>query len=172
MTRLPWTRAVQCTSQEQIGDFRCSRASVTDWLHQKAIASRPHVTTVLYLDDHESVIAFAATTTVVVDVRGGTSAQRFGQRDGQSVGFFLAQMGVREDRAGEGIGSAVLRHTMARAVRSYEEAPFSLFVVDAADETLVEYYRRRGLRPLNNQLRLVAPMHKLAKKLSAASDLD
>lgn len=119
--------------------------------------------TTLYADADGGVIAFAATTMVIVNVYEGTSAQRTGSREGSSVGFLLAQMGVRTGLTGAGIGKAVLREVMAASVRAYREAPFPLFVVDAADEALVGYYERAGLRRLAGQFRLVTPMRQIAK---------
>lgn len=165
MTQQAWAIVARLTDYQQILGFTCGRPSVDDWLHQKALAASPLVQTQLYVDHDESVVAFAATTMVIVEVVGGTSQQRFGSRDGESVGFMLAQMGVRSDRAGRGIGKAVVKHVVGNAAAAYRQAPFPLFVVDAADENLVTYYEQLGLRRLANTLRLVAPMRKIVGAL-------
>ncbi|KQY96825.1 hypothetical protein ASD19_09755 [Microbacterium sp. Root53] len=167
MSSAAWASRLILTDAQQISGFRCGRSSVDEWLHEKALSSKATVRTTLYLDAEQTLIAFAATTTTIVEVSGATSAQRANSRDGRAVGFLLAQMGVRHDLAGKGIGGAVLRDAMRSAARMHEEAPFSLFVVDAADESLVEYYRRAGLVRLGNQLRLATPMRKIKALVNA-----
>lgn len=167
MTAAPWTGTAVLAMANQIAGFECDRASVNEWLHGKALAARPNVKTTLYLGADGSVVAFAATTMVIVSVHDGTSAQRAGSREGNSVGFLLAQMGVRTGMTGAGIGKAVLREVMAASVRAYQEGPFPLFVVDAADERLIGYYEQAGLRRLAGQLRLATPMRQIIRSFDS-----
>ncbi|MGL4177449.1 MAG: hypothetical protein ACRCSN_15390 [Dermatophilaceae bacterium] len=161
MTANPWTAVAELTDPSQIHGFTCGRESVDTWLHERALAARPNVATRLYLDENTRLIAFAATTMVIVVVAGGTGAQRAGSRDGHSVGYLLAQMGVRSACANRGVGKAVVRDVMRSAARAHAEAPFPLFVIDAADESLVGYYQGIGLRRLGDTLRLATPMRKI-----------
>ena len=165
MTDQPWTSVAVLTDSGQVEGFRCGRESVDAWLHERAIGARSLVRTRLYLGDDERPIAFAATTTAVINVAEGTNAQRAGSRDGSSVGFLLAQMGVQEEESRRGVGGAVIKDVMASAARAYAEVPFPLFVVDAADESLVPYYERMGLRPLADGLRLATPMRAILRAL-------
>ncbi|MDR3360168.1 MAG: hypothetical protein LBO20_05895 [Bifidobacteriaceae bacterium] len=169
MSRQPWASKSTLRTAEQVTGFECGRDSVDQWLHDKAVQARPHVLTTLYLDADGEVMAFAATTMMILAVEGGTSAQRAGSRDGQSVGFLLAQMGVRKDLSGRGIGKAVVRGVMMAASRAGKEAPFPLFVVDAADESLISYYEALGLRRLKNQLRLATPMRQITRIIDSTS---
>lgn len=166
MTAVGWVTTELLVEANQITAFSCDRESVNEWLRDKAIAASRNVHTKLYLDEAESVVAFAATTMVLVNVTNGTSAQRQGNRDGESVGYLLAQMGVRTGLTGNGLGKAVLADVMASAARAHSEAPFPLFIVDAADEALIGYYEQFGLRRLTNQLRLATPMRQIIKSLS------
>jgi len=163
----PWASAAVLVDAEQIAGFACDRDSVTEWLHTKALLARPNVATRLYLDQAGAVIGFAASTQVVVDIEDGTSAQRAGSREGRSVGYLLAQMAVRSGLSGQGIGSAIVRDVMMSAARAHTESPFPLFVVDAADETLIDFYTEKGLRRLSNQLRLATPMRRIIELLGA-----
>lgn len=165
MKQALWRSTILLVEPEQIAGFTCDRDSVTEWLHTKALSARPHVATKLYLDSAGAVMGFAASTQVVVDVEDGTSAQRAGSREGRSVGYLLAQMAVRSGLSRQGIGSAILRDAMVSAARAYAESPFPLFVVDAADESLIEYYAAKGLRRLSNQLRLATPMRQIVRLL-------
>ncbi|MGL5865754.1 MAG: hypothetical protein ACRCYX_07755 [Dermatophilaceae bacterium] len=158
-----WTAVAELTDAAQIHGFTCGREPVDSWLHDRALAARPTVTTRVYLDENRGVVAFAATTMVIVVVAGGTSKQRAGSRDGHSVGYLLAQMGVRSDCANHGIGKAVVKDVMRSATRAHAEAPFPLFVVDAADESLVGYYEQLGLRRLRDTLRLATPMRSVLR---------
>lgn len=67
----------------------------------------------------------------------GSNATCRPSRQGLSVGFMLAQMGVDSSHTGRGLGSAVLRDAMQSAARAHAEGPFPLFIVDAADDSLV-----------------------------------
>lgn len=141
--------------------FRCGEPTVDGWLHDKAAAVAHLVSTTFYCDAANEVVGFSATKWIIVDVTSGSNAQRSGSIDGQSVGYLLAQMGVREDLKGQGIGEAILRATMMIARDVYLQTPFPLFVVDALNPELVQYYEKRGLRPLAGDLRMVAPMKKI-----------
>ena len=166
MTARLWASVTTLTEAAQIDGFRCDRESVHNWLHEKALAARPNVQTLLYLDDEGRPVAFAATTMAIVTVADGTSAQRAGSREGQSVGFMLAQMGVHSERADGGIGRAIVKDVMEAAVRAHAEGPFPLFVVDAAEEALVGYYEGLGLRRLADGLRLATPMRSILRIVS------
>ncbi|MGW9020194.1 GNAT family N-acetyltransferase [Leucobacter chromiiresistens] len=163
-----WDETEELRESAQAQSFRCGLASVDSWLQEKAISARPNVRTTIFKRANEVPVGFYAARTIVVNVEGATSAVRQGSdRDSLHIGFLLAQMGVREDLQGTGIGSLILREAMSSAARSYSEAPFGLFVVDAENENLISYYEKFGLKPLRNDLRLVAPMRKIVKALSA-----
>jgi hypothetical protein len=166
VTDPPWSSVTPLDDGEQIQGFRCDRESVHNWLHERALGARPNVLTRLYLGEDERPVAFAATTMAIVTITGGSSAQRAGNREGQSVAFMLAQMGVRSDLMGVGVGRAVVRDVMAAAARAHAEGPFPLFVVDAADESLVGYYEGIGLRRLADGLRLATPMRSILRSLA------
>jgi GNAT superfamily N-acetyltransferase len=160
-----WVSKQPFRDPAQIAGFECGRASVDQWLHGKALAAHPNVSTTLYTGATGNVVGFAAVTMAVLVVADATSAQRTGSRGGMSVGYMLAQMGVHAAESGRGVGRAVVRDSMLSAARAYGEAPFPLFVVDAADELLAGYYEELGLRRLPNQLRLATPMRRVIKIL-------
>lgn len=161
-----WVSSAEFREEDQINGFECGLESVDSWLQDKALRARPNVRTTLYIGEDDSVVGFHAAKTIIVDVNGAVNAFRQGcDRAGLQAGYLLAQMGVRRDLHGQGVGAAILKEAMMSAVRAYEESPFGLFVVDAENEELVPYYEQFGLRPLQNDLRLVVAMRKIVKGL-------
>lgn len=114
-----------------------------------------------------TVVAFFAVKTIVVTSDGLPKRyEKYASEEGYLPAVLLAQMGVNTTHQGNGAGRAVFREALARAVVMYEESRIPLFLVDAADESLVRFYEKLNMvRTSPSSLRLVASLGTISKAL-------
>lgn len=177
MSECPWTSIEKDDGGRDLSGFSCGLESVDEWIHQQP---RPHkglIAIHLCLGEDDDVMSFFALKHISVSTETlpdeNKKLKRGASRDGRSVGLLLAQMGVRADLQGSGIGRATIRESMRKAVRIQEISPFQLFVVDAANEELVDFYRTFGFTRIGTTLRLATPMKAVCKvvdRLGAQGD--
>ncbi len=78
----------------------------------------------------------------------------------------LTCLAVSRDRQGEGFGGVLLEQAMRHALLSLEFAASEMFVVDAADQNAIEFYKRHGLELLHEEgRRLIIPTLSIARLL-------
>jgi GNAT superfamily N-acetyltransferase len=163
---VPWVRVAKLEPQHDIDSFSCGFEQVDNWLHDSARGSERMVATHVCLDDTDQVRAFFALKTIIVQTEGMNSVQRRGTSDGVATGILLCQMGLNASDRGNGVGGQLMRSVFTEAAKAHAISPVNLFVVDAANEQLVDYYERAGLRRVPTTLRLAAPMNAVVKSLS------
>jgi len=161
-----WETVERLAAHHDIESFACGEASVDDWLHNSARGNSHFVATFVCLDAGGVVRGFFALRTIIVPVEGFSSRNRQGAVDGVSVGILLCQMGVSENDRGEGHGVLLLKRAMEEAANAHSSSPVLLFVIDAANESLVSYYEKAGLTRVPNTLRLATRMSAVVKSLS------
>ncbi|MFZ1382684.1 MAG: GNAT family N-acetyltransferase [Scrofimicrobium sp.] len=75
----------------------------------------------------------------------------------------LTRLAVSRDRQGEGFGGVLLEQAMRHALLSLEFSASEMFVVDAADQNAIEFYKRHGLELLHEEgRRLIIPTLSIA----------
>ncbi|KAA9154222.1 GNAT family N-acetyltransferase [Microbacterium lushaniae] len=160
---------VHLSSEDELARFSSGTASVDAWFAEKAWSSRHIVQTYVCYSETGALIGCFALRLVVVHVMAFPSSLRGGANsDGESIGLLLAQMGVQKERQGEGFGREIVRAAMVVATSIHASSPLQLFVVDAENESLIEYYKGLGLRHIEGSYRLLAPMSKIAKAIQAS----
>ncbi|WP_104137197.1 hypothetical protein [Cryobacterium sp. Y62] len=163
-----WERVETLNDTHNIEDFSCGRTTVDDWLHEKSRANSHSVTTHVCLDG-QLVNAFFALKTIIVSVDGFSNRLRRGSNEeGYAAGILLCQMGVGVDHHGHGHGKALLRAAMQMAAEVHNRSPHQLLVIDAADESLVDWYAKAGFALVPGTRRLVMPMAAVVKALRPA----
>ena len=76
--------------------------------------------------------------------------------------MLLAQMGLHESEQHRGHGEALFFRAAQEAAVCNAVCRIQFLVLDAADDNLVEWYRRRGMKQIRNTRRLVARLDKMA----------
>ncbi|WP_172411823.1 GNAT family N-acetyltransferase [Arthrobacter globiformis] len=153
--------------EHDVSRLICGLPSVDEWLQNQARANARHVATHVCVDGAGAVVGFFALKTVIVATAGYSSRIRNGSQEGQSVGILLCQMGLDKPLQGSGHGKLLLRRALAEAVAAHEISPVQLFLVDAANEDLIEFYKFPGMQLIPNTTRLIAPMGAVVKAVKA-----
>jgi predicted N-acetyltransferase YhbS len=167
-----WSHVALLDSHHDISTFSTGLASVDQWFANNALPEQAagRVRTHVCLSEANEIVAFFSLKHIIVTVEGASSILRqTAETAGATTGLLLAQMGVRTDLQGAGVGKQVIRQVMTVAANLHAQAPFRLLVVDAEHEGLVSYYRRLGFRRLTNDPRLVMKMSAVHKILQAGS---
>jgi GNAT superfamily N-acetyltransferase len=75
----------------------------------------------------------------------------------------VGRLAVSEARQGEGLGALLLADAVRRAYASAATVGSSMLVVDAINERAAAFYEGNGFVRLPDSLRLVLPMHAIAR---------
>ena len=77
----------------------------------------------------------------------------------------LGRLAVTQQYQGKKMGSVLLMDALYRALESSRQVASAAVIVDAIDNTAVEFYKRFDFEPfLNNALRLYKPMIDISKQ--------
>lgn len=158
----PWVVVEPLAARHNIDDFRCGRESVDTWFQEKARAADHLVATKVCLDDDGVVCGFFALRPAFVNVSALSGRlRRVGDGDGMASAIMLAQMGLHESYQGNGHGRLLFFRAVREAVVAYHVARVPLLVLDAAEDSLVPFYEKLGMKRVPNSLRLAAPLNKI-----------
>lgn len=172
---MPWDRIELLSEHCAVDDFECGLASVDDWFREKALEAHAarRVAVHAALTEENALVGFFALRHIIVNLEGESKSTRRGaERDPEdhATAVLLAQMGVDRVYQGNGAGSRLVNAAMQAAVVAHTNAPFSFFVVDAANDELVPYYRNFGFRHHATQpRRLFMTMSAVRRIVGAAS---
>lgn len=121
------------------------------------------------------VVAFFSLKHIIVNLEGASRKMRDtadAESGGATTGLLLAQMGVRSEAQGSGVGKRVVHHAMKVAATLHMQAAFRLMVVDAENAGLMGYYQQFGFTPLANDLRMVMKMSAVNRIVDELSQPD
>jgi GNAT superfamily N-acetyltransferase len=158
-----WSAVRPLDDDHDLDVFLSGRPSVDTWLQDKARQNSHFVHTHVCVDEAGIVRGFFALRTVVVPVEGLSNRLSRGAQDGFATASLLAQMGVRREDQGGGQGALLVGEAMKKAVEAHKASSLQLFVVDAAEESLVPFYEKYGFARLPNSLRLAVTMSAAVK---------
>lgn len=84
--------------------------------------------------------------------------------------LLLGQLATDTDWAGQGIGSGLLKHALARCVEAARLVGGRALIVNAVDEEAAEFWQRRGFLPTRDDpMTLCRPISDIAASLAAAA---
>lgn len=143
--------------------FASGLVSVDRWFCTSALAEQKagRVRTHVLVSSEAEIVAFFSLKHIIVNLEGASRRMRDtadGEPGGATTGLLLAQMGVRLEFQGGGIGRRVVGYAMKVAAALHLQAAFRLMVVDAENAGLVAYYQQFGFAQLANDLRMVMKM--------------
>lgn len=82
----------------------------------------------------------------------------------------LGRLAVTQQYQGRKMGSVLLMNALHRALESSRQVASTAVIVDAIDDTAVEFYKRFDFEPfLNNALRLYKPMIDISKQFDSSA---
>jgi ribosomal protein S18 acetylase RimI-like enzyme len=151
--------------------FDCGIESLNRWLVQSARRVDADGITRVYVwtaPGSPIVMAYHAVMPTAVARQELTSAQSKGSHP--VPGFLLAKMALHNDLHGQGLGGELLLDALTRIVEASDRGGGRVIVVDAINESVVDFYRHYGFKPVKNvDQRLVMPVADARKNLGMGS---
>jgi GNAT superfamily N-acetyltransferase len=158
------------TTRHDVAHFSCGKSSLDNWLKTRALANQEKgFTVVMVVHEAGRVVGYygLAPTAVVPSLM--PRSVRTGQPPNLVPGLLLGQLATDEAWAGQGIGTALLRHALTRSVLGARLIGGRAVVVNALDEEAAEFWRRRGFLPSkDDKLILFRSIPDIAASLKAA----
>jgi GNAT superfamily N-acetyltransferase len=125
--------------------FDCGKPALDDWLRNHALANQEKgFTRVIVVREGDRVVAFYGLAPTAVPPPVLTRALRTGRHPDPIPAILLGQFAVDRRYTGRGIGSALLRHALTRAVAGAEAIGGRALIVRAIDADAARYWRSNG----------------------------
>lgn len=130
-----------------LGAFDSGEPELDDWLRRRAWRnqtagfSRTYVTT-----DRQGVVGYHAVSAFAV-FRSDATGRARRQAPNQIPAILLGRLAVDRGAQGQGLGAALLRHTMELTVAASETVGVRMLVVTALNPSAAKFYERFGLEP-------------------------
>lgn len=151
-----------------VDDFQNGHASLSRWLHQRALAnetSRASRTFVVCVD--QAVVgyyALAAGSVLPAELPG--SLRR--NMPSPVPAIILARLAVDSRHQGVGLGKGLLRDAVARSLSAAKSIGARVLVCHAVDGAAVDFYRQFGFNPSpTSQMTLLLDLAQASRKIAA-----
>jgi GNAT superfamily N-acetyltransferase len=134
------------TSKHRLERFDCGEPALNDWLARRALGNQAAGTSRTWVVTEETpgiVVAYYASATASV-MRAATPRQIARDQPTDLPAILLARMAVDRRRQGKGLGGAMLKHFMTKAIEVSEKVGVRLVLVHAKDEHAKTFYQHHG----------------------------
>lgn len=159
---VPWNAVEPLAEHHPVSEFTSGRESVDAWFREKARGAAHLTAPYVCLDSAGAVCGFFALRAAIVNVSGLPGGlKRAGDAEGLAPAVMLAQMGLHEDHHGGGHGRRLFFRAVQEAAVAHAAVRIRLLVLDAADDSLVPFYEKLGMKLIPNTRRLVALLNKI-----------
>lgn len=145
---MTWTGPVHLDQSHTVEGFDCGDEVLNRWLATRALSnqhggsSRTWVVT----DEVGQVVAFYASSTATVLHRDASGRYRRNQPDPLPA-LLLGRLAVDRKHAGEGLGKALVKHFLLKAIEVAHLVGVRVLLVHAASPEAVHYYGQFGFEP-------------------------
>jgi GNAT superfamily N-acetyltransferase len=156
-------------ADHDVSQFDCGKPALTNWLRHRAHANQRHGFSAVVVVHHAlRVVGYYGLAPFSVDPANLPRAIRTGQPPSPVPCLLLGQLATDRAHAGQGIGSLLLRHALARAVAGAELIGGRALILHAIDDQAASFWRRRGFIPVRDEpLLLFRSIHEIAATLAA-----
>jgi GNAT superfamily N-acetyltransferase len=129
-----------------VAEFDCGSGSLNDWLVRRALRNQSSGTSrtwVVIEIETGLVVAFYASSTA--SILRSTAPKRFGRNQPDEMpAVLLARMGVDEGHQGRGLGAALLKHFMLKAIEVAQSVGVRVLLIHAKNESAKSFYEHYG----------------------------
>ncbi len=126
--------------------FGCGSRALNDWLVRRALKNQPSGTSrtwVVVEIETGRVVAFYASSTA--SILRSSAPKRIGRNQPEEVpAILLARMGVDSRHQGLGLGAALLKHFMLKAIEVARSVGVRVLLIHAKDENAKNFYEHYG----------------------------
>lgn len=125
--------------------FDCGKAALNDWLRHHALSNQNKgFSRVIAVADERRVIAFYGLAPTAISPSQMSRGIRTGRHPDPIPAILLGQFAVDKSYMGRGIGSALLRDALHRAVAGADTIGGRVVIVRAIDREAEEYWKSNG----------------------------
>jgi GNAT superfamily N-acetyltransferase len=134
------------TGAHVLEGFDCGKPALDEWLRNRALANQSSGTTrtwVLVEEGSSDVVAFYASSTASV-LRSSVSTRIRRNQPEQIPAILLARMAVDPRHKGKGVGGALLKHFMLKALEVAQSVGIRVLLIHAKDDEAKTFYSHYG----------------------------
>jgi len=132
--------------EHQLEGFDCGSGALNDWLVRRALRNQSSGTSrtwVVVEVDTGQVVAFYASSTA--SILRSSAPKRIGRNQPEEMpAVLLARMGVDSRHQGRGLGAALLKHFMLKAIEVARSVGVRVLLIHAKDENVKDFYGYYG----------------------------
>ncbi len=153
-----------------LGPFACGKPALDHWLKTRAIANQTRgFTVVMVMHEAGRVVGYYGLAPTAIMPNALPRSIRTGQPPSPVPCLLLGQLATDVQWAGRGIGTALLRHALARSLVGARLIGGRALVVRAIDEDAAGFWQRRGFTPAkDDRFTLFRTMADIGASLRAA----
>lgn len=129
-----------------VAGFDCGKPALNEWLERHALGNQANGSTRTWVVTETTsgeVVAFYASATASV-LRSEAPSKFRRNRPETIPAILLARMGVDSKHKGEGLGAALLKHFMLKAIEVAQNVGVSLVLVHSKDAEAKNFYQHHG----------------------------
>jgi len=134
------------TSEHVLAGFDCGKPALNSWLLRRALGNQSSGTSrtwVVTEGDAGRVVAFYASSTA--SILRSSAPKRFGRNQPEELpAILLGRMAVDAKHKGNGLGAALLKHFVIKAIEVAGTVGVRLLLIHAKDEEAKTFYRHFG----------------------------
>ena len=134
------------SSEHVLTGFDCGRPALDDWLVRHSLSNQSGGTSrtwVVIEVETQRVVGFYASSAAAV--LRSSAPKKFGRNQPEELpAILLGRIGVDAKHKGKGLGTALLRHFMFKAIEVAGSVGVRLVLVHAKDEEAKSFYRHYG----------------------------
>jgi transposase InsO family protein len=162
----PITAPEKLTQQHALIGFDCGEEALNNWLARRALANQARGASRTYVICEQGVVVgYYCLSAGAVARNEAPPSLRRNMPDPIPI-MVLGRLAVHRERAGQGLGSDLLRDAILRTVQASEIAGIAALLVHALNDRAAEFYERKGFErsPLRNHI-LMLPLSALRANL-------
>jgi len=132
-----------------VDGFECGKAPLDDWLIRRALANQKSGATrtwVVVEEPGQRVVAYYASATA--SILRSTATKRAARNQPEDIpAILLARLAVDLSAARQGLGNALLKHFVLKALEVAAVVGARILLVHAQDDEAQRFYRHYGFEP-------------------------
>jgi GNAT superfamily N-acetyltransferase len=124
--------------------FDCGSRALNDWLVRRALRNQSSGTSRTWVvAETGQVVAFYVSSTA--SILRSSAPKKIGRNQPEELAaVLLARMGVDSRHQGRGLGAALLKHFMLKAIQVAQSVGVRVLLIHAKDENAKNFYERYG----------------------------
>lgn len=130
-----------------LSDFDCGNEDLNDWLKRRALASEGRSARTTVLCDGARVAGYYCLATGAIERESLSSAKLRKNLPDPIPILVLGRLAIARDCQGRGLGRALLKDAILKAITASEIAGVRALVVHAVDNAAANFYKKYGFVP-------------------------